>query len=116
MTAPGPNEAGLEELAPNDRAREARDVSVQWAPPAPPPPPRSAGWALTFAVLALAVSTLVGWGFLIGILGVILSLLALRRPWESRTMAVWALVLSLVSLLYSAGWLWFAASQGDLFA
>ena len=29
--------------------------------------------------------------------------------------AVWALCLSLLSVLYSAGWLWWASTQGPLF-
>ncbi|RLK47928.1 hypothetical protein [Microbacterium telephonicum] len=78
-------------------------------------PLRLAPWALLFAVLALAVALVVGWGFLIGILGAVLALVALRRPWESRGLAVWALCLSVASLLYSAGWLWWASTQGPLF-
>jgi hypothetical protein len=38
-----------------------------------------------------------------------------RRPWESRSIAVWALCLSALSLVYSAGWLWWASTQGPLF-
>lgn len=91
-------------------------AEVQWAPQPAAPLPRSAGWALVFAILGLAVSFIVGWGFLIGLLGVVLSVVALRRPWESRGVAIWAMCLSLLSLLYSAGWLWWAASQGDLFS
>lgn len=70
---------------------------------------------MTFAVLALFVSFFVGWGVLIGLLGVVLAILALRRPWESRALAVWALCLSVLSLVYSAGWLWWASTQGPLF-
>jgi hypothetical protein len=44
-----------------------------------------------------------------------LAVVALRRPWESRAVAVWALCLSLLSLAYSAGWLWWASTQGPLF-
>lgn len=91
-------------------------AAVEWAPAPAAPLPRAGGWALMFAVLGLAVSFIVGWGFPIGILGVILAIIALRRPWESRPMAVWALCLSTLSLIYSAGWLWWAWSQGDLFA
>ena len=43
------------------------------------------------------------------------AIAALRRPWESRSLAVWALCLSLVSVIYSAGWLWWASTQGPLF-
>lgn len=89
-------------------------VEVQWAP-ASAPLPRSAAWALTFAILGLIVSLLVGWGFLIGLVGVGLAIAALRRPWESRGVAVWALCLSVLSLVYSAGWLWWASTQGPLF-
>ena len=56
-----------------------------------------------------------GWGFLIGLVGAGLAIAALRRPWESRQLAVWALCLSLVSVVYSAGWLWWASTQGPLF-
>lgn len=91
-------------------------VLVQWAPAEPRAPYRGlAGWALAFAVVALAVSTLVGWGFPIGLIAIVTALVAFRRPLESRGMATWALVLGLVSLIYSAGWLWFAASRTDLF-
>ena len=68
-----------------------------------------------FGILGLAVSFLVGWGFLIGLVGAGLAIAALRRPWESRQLAVWALCLSLVSVVYSAGWLWWASTQGPLF-
>ena len=90
-------------------------ADVRWAPEPPAPLPRSAPWALTFAVLGLLVSLFVGWGFLIGLLATGLAVVALRRPWESRGVAVWALCLALLSLVYSAGWLWWAASQGPLF-
>lgn len=90
-------------------------TEVQWAPEAAAPLPRSAAWALTFSILGLIVSLLVGWGFLIGMVGVGLSIVALRRPWESRGVAIWALCLSILSIIYSAGWLWWASTQGPLF-
>lgn len=89
---------------------------LRWVPPPPPPLPRSAGWALTFAILALAISLLVGWGFPAGMLGAVLAIVALRRPWENRGIAVWALCLSVLSLAYSAGWLWWAHLQGALWS
>ena len=64
---------------------------------------------------AIMFSLFVGWGFPIGLVGVVSAILALRRPLESRAVAVWALVLGLVSVLYSAGWLLFAASRANLF-
>lgn len=89
----------------------------RWQADAAPaaPLPRSAWWALTFGILGLIVSFVVGWGFLIGLVGVGLAIAALRRPWESRSVAVWALCLSALSLVYSVGWLWWASTQGPLF-
>lgn len=84
---------------------------VQWAPPPPAPLPTSAGWALGLSILGLLVSTFIGWGFVIGLAGIVLAIVALRRPWESKAMAVWALCLGLLSLAYSAGWLWWATTQ-----
>ena len=61
-----------------------------------------------FTGVETAVAT--GIAFVVG-----LAVIALRRPWESRSIAAWALCLSLLSLLYSAGWLWWASTQGPLF-
>lgn len=91
------------------------DAPVQWAPVEPATPTRGlAGWALGFAIAALIISMFVGWGFPIGLVAIVTAIMALRRPLESRAVAVWAIVLGAVSLLYSAGWLWFAASRTDL--
>jgi len=72
-------------------------------------------WALGLAVVALAASFFVGWTFPLGIAGVIVSAVALRRPWDSRFMAAWALGLSILSVLYSAGWLVWLAVHEQLF-
>lgn len=73
-----------------------------------------AAWALAFSIAGLVVSLFVGWGFPIGLVGVVAALVALRRPLESRGTAVWALCLGLGSVLYSAGWLLWAASRTNL--
>lgn len=93
------------------------DAPVLWAPAEPARPSRGvAAWALGFAIIALIVSFFVGWGFPLGLVAIVTAIIALRRPLESRGVAVWALVLGVVSVLYSAGWLTFAASRVDLFA
>ena len=46
--------------------------------------------------------------------GLATAIFALRRPLESRGMAVWAIAIGAVSILYSAGWLLFAASRANL--
>lgn len=93
------------------------DAPVLWAPAEPAAPARgTAAWALVFAIIALLVSMFVGWGFLLGISAIVTAIIALRRPLESRQVAIWALVLGVVSLVYSAGWLLYATSRGDLFA
>ena len=93
------------------------DAPVQWAAAEPSAPSRGmSAWALGFAIIALVVSMFVGWGFPIGLVAIVTAIISLRRPLESRAVAVWALVLGAVSVLYSAGWLWFAATRTDLFA
>jgi hypothetical protein len=73
-----------------------------------------AGWALAAAILGLAASMFVGWGFPLGIVAVAAAGMALRRPGESRQVAGWALALGILSLLYSAIWIAWAASQATL--
>lgn len=88
-----------------------------WMPSPQPAAPRRgvAAWALFFSIAGLAMSLFVGWAFPVGLVGVVTAIVALRRPFESRMVAVWALVLGAVSVLYSAGWLLWAASRGGLF-
>lgn len=117
---PGEHRGGFErELTAPVPIMESVHTDVEWVPESDPdlalPLPRSAGWALTFGILGLIVSFLVGWGFLIGVVGAGLAVASLRRPWESRPTAVWALCVSVLSLAYSAGWLWWASTQGPLF-
>lgn len=89
---------------------------VDWTPAADVSTQRGlAGWALGFAIIGVIVSLFVGWGFPIGLVAVVTAIVALRRPIESRAIAVWALVLGVVSILYSAGWLLYAALRADLF-
>jgi hypothetical protein len=89
---------------------------AQWLMPTPAPPRRGlANWALAFSIAGLLVSLFVGWGFPIGLVGIVSAILALRRPLESRAVAVWALVLGVVSVIYSAGWMLYAASLANLF-
>ncbi|MFB8388026.1 hypothetical protein ACFC3F_12895 [Microbacterium sp. NPDC055910] len=102
------------------------ETTTEWHPAEPgasaewllPPPPASRGvaaWALGFAIAGLIGSLLVGWAFPVGLVGVIVGIVALRNPVENRTAAVWAVVLGAVSILYSAGWLLWAAGELNLF-
>ncbi|MCR2827702.1 hypothetical protein [Microbacterium sp. zg.Y909] len=75
-----------------------------------------AAWALGFAIAGLVISWFVGWGFPIGVAAAVTAVIALRRPLESRSIALWALVLALLSVLYSAGWLVWAANTANIFA
>lgn len=101
-----------EELAPADP--DGEQPLVLWAMPEPAPPRGLAGWALGFSVVGLVASLFVGWGFPLGLVGVVAGILALRRPLESRSVAVWAIVLGAVSVVYSIGWLVFAAVASGL--
>lgn len=87
---------------------DAWDGSV--APAAAPAPRGFAGWALVFAIAGLAFSLFVGWAFPLGLTAIVVAILALRRPRESRAVAIWAVCLGAVSVLYSAGWLVWAAT------
>ncbi|MGN8027017.1 hypothetical protein [Microbacterium sp. 22242] len=71
--------------------------------------PRLAPWALLSAIVALFASLFVGWGIPVAIISVIAAIMSLRRPQENREMCIWALVLGSVAILYSAGWLVWAA-------
>ncbi len=102
----------LTEIAP----AEPGTADPQWLMPDPPAYHRGlASWALAFSIAGLVASLFVGWGFPIALVGIVSAILAMRRPLESRTVAVWALVLGIVSVLYSAGWLLYAASRANLF-
>lgn len=95
---------------------EATEPAVLWAPREPVPARRGlAAWALGSSIVGLVVSFFVGWGFPVGLVGVVAAIMALRRPVESRGVAVWALVLGILSVVYSAGWLLFAARSASLF-
>lgn len=91
---------------------ETGDIVAEWMlPPAVAPQRGLAGWALAFAIGGLVFSLFVGWAFPIALVGVVSAILALRRPFESRGLAAWALALGLLAVLYSAGWLLWAALQ-----
>jgi hypothetical protein len=89
--------------------------SVPWTPPphlvSRRRPPVLAAWALSFAVVALAASLFVGWMLPVGLIAIVAAIVALRRVGEPRGVAVWALVLAAVAVLYSAGWLAWALPQ-----
>ncbi|MDR6199234.1 hypothetical protein QE374_001143 [Microbacterium sp. SORGH_AS428] len=74
-------------------------------------PANFATLSLGFAVVALIVAIVVGWGFPIGVGAVVLGLMSLRGRVESRPIAVWGVALGALSLIYSAGWLMYAAIQ-----
>lgn len=83
-----------------------------WAPPAPVRKGLG-GSALAFSIAALGGSFVVAWMFPVGILALVLGIIAVRRAEESTTFGRWAIGLSLLSLVYSAGWAaWVGFSLG----
>lgn len=88
----------------------------EWTPSPDPTPQHGflSPWALAFSAVSLVVSLFVGWGFPLALGGIVTGIIALRRPLENRPAAIWAIVLGGVSLLYSAGWLIWAATQANL--
>ncbi|QEW00794.1 hypothetical protein F6J84_12240 [Microbacterium caowuchunii] len=93
-------------------------VPVTGAVATPPPlrPANFAATALGFAIVALIASMVVGVAFPIGVTAIVLGALSMRRAFESRAVARWAIVLGVVSVLYSAGWLLWAAYRSGWFA
>ncbi|MFK4790849.1 hypothetical protein [Microbacterium sp. ZW T5_56] len=69
------------------------------------------GSALSFSISALIGSCVVGWLFPLGIFALILGIVAVRRPAESTSLGRWAIGLSILSLVYSAGWIWWVGRQ-----
>ncbi len=69
------------------------------------------GSALSFSISALIGSCVVGWLFPLGIFALVLGIVAVRRPAESTALGRWAIGLSILSLIYSAGWIWWVGRQ-----
>ncbi len=90
-------------------------AGAEWTAPAEVHHGGMSGWALGLAVVALGASFFVGWTFPLGIAGAIVAIVALRRPWDSRVVAGWALALSILSVAYSAGWILWLVGQGHVF-
>jgi hypothetical protein len=87
------------------------DHLIPYVPPQPPAPRSVAPWALALAVLALTASLFTGWLLFLGVAGVVVASLSLRRPHDGRRVARWALSLAVLSLVFSAGWLTWGFSQ-----
>ncbi|MBB2975610.1 hypothetical protein FHX49_001176 [Microbacterium endophyticum] len=100
-------------------ATQTEYPSVPWQPPvaapiAPPVQGAFSGWALGFAVAGLVFSFFVGWAFPLGFVAIVTAIIALRRPLESRRVAVWSIVLAALSIAYSALWLVSSAQQAGV--
>lgn len=95
------------------RLGDETGLEVRWATEPTPHAARHGvgGWALAFAIAGLAVSFFVGWGIPLGIIAIVIAIVALRRPAESRVIAGWALGLGILSVLYSAGWILWAVTH-----
>ncbi|RKT36198.1 hypothetical protein DEU34_0709 [Microbacterium sp. AG1240] len=78
------------------------------------PRPVVGPWALGLAVVSLAASFVGGWMLPLGLVAIVTAIVASRRPVERRGVVVWAIVLGALSVLYSAGWLLWAASRAGL--
>lgn len=89
-------------------------IAGEWVPEEPARPASLAPWALGLAIVALVASVFVGWLLVLGLVAMIVATLSLRRRHDSRRVAVWALVLAGVAVLYSAGWLLWALPQLNL--
>ena len=82
--------------------------------PAAGGPANLGGIGLGFSIVGLIASIVVGITLPIGLTGIVLGVLSLRRRFESRSVAVWAIVLGALAVVYSAGWLLWAAYRAGL--
>ncbi|WP_058597877.1 hypothetical protein [Microbacterium testaceum] len=87
------------------------DHVIPYVPPAPKPPPSLAPWALLLAIASLASSFFWGWLLPLSAVAAIVATMSLRRAHDGRRAATWALVLALLSAVFSAGWLIWGFSQ-----
>ncbi len=106
MTVPDP--AGPDAAGPD--AAEPAAAEPAAAEPDAPAQRRYGTVALALAIPALAASLLVGWVFPLGIAALVCGVLAVRTP-QQRAAGIWAIALAAASLLYSTGWLVYAAVQ-----
>lgn len=105
------------------RATDTAELRAQAlaSPPLPAPEASAAdalrgmaGWALGISMVGLTASFFVGWAIPLPLAGLVVAILAIRRPWESRALAWWAFALSVLGVIYSAGWLCWYAVQAEL--
>lgn len=105
---------GVEPVVVSGPEADRPHIDPEWTPAeaeAAKDDTRLAPWALLAAIVALCTSFFVGWGIPVAIVAVIASIMALRRPVESRAVARWALILGLCATVYSLGWLVWAGMQ-----
>lgn len=105
---------GVEPVVASGPADTAGMPAVQWVPnddTGAEDNTRLAPWALLAAIVALCASCFVGWGIPLAIVAVVAAIMSLRRPVESRAIALWALILGLAATIYSLGWLIWAGMQ-----
>ncbi len=69
------------------------------------------GSAVSFALAGLVTSFFVGWAFPLALIGIILGVVAVRKPEESSILGGWGIALGVLATIYSAGWLWWAATE-----
>ena len=84
---------------------------VPWSPPVPVAPPSVAPWALAVAIAALIASLFAGVLLPLGVVAIVMSIISLRRAHDSRRIAIWALALAALSVVFSGGWLIWALPQ-----
>lgn len=69
------------------------------------------GSAVSFGIAAVAGSFVVGWLFPLGFVAIVMGILSVRRESESTVLGGWGIALGILSLIYSAGWLWYLGTR-----
>lgn len=110
VTASAPDDDGRLATAQLEMAAFG-DHLIPYIPPVPPKPPSLAPWALGVSIIALLAALFTGWLVPLGMIAAVLAIVSLRRRHDSRTVAVWALALALLSVAFGIGWLIWGFSQ-----
>lgn len=76
-------------------------VYVDSDPPAVP----IAGFTFIASFLAMVISCFVAWALPLALIVLVMAVIAVRRPFENRSFAWWALVMSALAVIYSTVWL-----------
>lgn len=88
---------------PDDLAFDPNATASYVEPEVQPVP--IAGFTFVASFLAMVLACFVAWALPLALIVLLMALIAVRRPYENRVFAWWALVMALIATTYSTVWL-----------